>query len=65
MFDETRFSKLWNTEGIEFFKMAHFLPDRRLSSPIAICSSYEAGYRFSEYETYPEELCHIFYNNGG
>lgn len=62
MFTDQHFSKLFNTPGIRFSTLLMFRADPRLVSPFSIIN--DAGMKFGEYETYPDELAHIAYHNG-
>lgn len=60
----TPLQRIWNKPNVTMQEIRQFIPDSRLTSPLAICSSHDALTSFGEYVTYPEVLCEVFlYNN--
>lgn len=56
--------RVYNKPNVTMSELRPFIPDSRLTSPLAICSSSDALTTFGEYVTYPEVLCEVFlYNN--
>lgn len=59
----TPLERIWNKPNVTMQEIRQFITDKRLSSPMAICTSGDSLQQFGEYETYPEELCVVFMMN--
>lgn len=59
----TALERIWNKPNVTMQEIRQFMADKRLSSPMAICTSNDSIEKFGEYEVYPEELCIVFMMN--